>query len=107
MKKREIFAMICLATIVGLMLLPTEVLASNTSLYGAKEIIKTGKDLKAFFFEAVLPFVGFIFGGYRAFQSLMANHYQAMGIYALLAVSCVFVFPPFLESVFGSSLLLP
>lgn len=105
MKKREIFALACLGIAVG-MLLPLEVLAKTTSVYGAKEITKIGDNLKNFMFDVAVPYTAGIFGGYHTIKSFMANHYQSMGVFALLTASS-FIVPPFLKGVFGASMLLP
>ena len=105
MKKKEILAVACLGIALG-MLLPAEVFATKTSVYGAKEITQIGDNLKNFMFDIAVPYTAGIFGGYHTIKSFMANHYQSMGVFALLTASS-FIVPPFLKGVFGASMLLP
>ncbi len=105
MKKQKIVAIACLTIAIGLML-PVEVLASKTSVYGAKEISKIGNNLQAFMFDIAVPYTAGIFGAYHTIKSFIANHYQSMGVFALLTASS-FIVPPFLKGVFGASILLP
>src|SRR4051812_30651208 len=90
MKKMEILACVCLGIAVGL-LLPTEVFVANTTVYGAKEIAKIGDNLKDFMFDVAVPYTAGIFGGYHTIKSFMANHYQSMGVFALLTASSFIV----------------
>lgn len=105
MKTRDVLAIACLAIAIGL-ILPSEVLASKTDVYGAKEIIKIGENLKNFMFDIAVPYTAGIFGGYHTIKSFMSNHYQSMGVFALLTATS-FIVPPFLNGAFGSSMLLP
>ena len=105
MKKRDILAFVCLA-IATSMILPAEVFAAKTNVYGAKEIAEIGDNLKNFMFDVAVPYTAGIFGGYHTIKSFMANHYQSMGVFALLTASS-FIVPPFLKGVFGTSMLLP
>ncbi|WP_158383140.1 hypothetical protein [Candidatus Protochlamydia sp. R18] len=57
-------------------------------------------------FDTAVPYAAGIFGGYNVIKAFMANHYQSMGVFALLTATS-FIVPPFLKGVFGASLLLP
>lgn len=105
MKRRELLALICLGVCLGV-LLPGDVFATKTNMYGAKEVSEIGKNLQSFMFDIVVPYVAGIVGGYQTVKAFMANNFQSMGMFALLTASS-FVMPPFLNGVFGTSMLLP
>jgi hypothetical protein len=105
MQKRKILALACLGIAIGAFL-PLEIFATQTNVYGAKEIAKIGDNLKDFMFDVAVPYTAGIFGGYHTIKSFMANHYQSMGIFVLLTASS-FIIPPFLKGAFGTSMLLP
>jgi hypothetical protein len=105
MNKTKIITLVCLGVAIGLVL-PSDIFATTTDVYGAKEIAKIGNKLKDFMFEVAVPYAGGIFGGINTIKSFMSNNYQSMGIFAMLTASS-FIVPPFLNGVFGSSMLLP
>ena len=105
MKKKEIISLVCFGIALGL-LIPMDAFATKTTGYGGKEIAKIGTDLKDLMFNIAVPYTAGIFGGYNTVKSFMSNNYQAMGAFALLTASS-FVMPPFLNGIFGSSMLLP
>jgi hypothetical protein len=95
---------------VGLMiclLIPFDAFAAQVKdVYGARKILEIGSNLKTFMFETAVPYTAGIFGGVNVIRSLSTNNYQALGGYGLLTASA-FVVPPFLEGIFGSSMLIP
>lgn len=106
MNNKEMVFWLALGSVVGLVI-PMDICASQVQdIYGAKEIMKVGGNLKTFMFDVVVPYVAFAFGGVQTVRSLASNNYQSMGAYGLLTASS-FVMPAFLGGVFGNSMLIP
>lgn len=89
------------------MMIPVEVFAAKSDVFGGKEIMKAGVTMRSFIFDVIIPYGGGIFAGVYCFKSLSQNNYQMAAAFLLLAGSLIVVVPAFINGTFGTSALIP
>lgn len=106
MSQKNVFNLILMGLAMSLMI-PVEVLAAKSNVFGGQDIMKAGVTMRSFIFDVIIPFGGGIFAGVYSFKALLQNNYQVAAAYLLLAGALIFVVPAFINGTFGTSALIP
>lgn len=106
MSNKNVWVLIFVGLAISMMI-PVEVFAAKSDVFGGKEIMKAGVTMRSFIFDVAIPFGGGIFAGIYSFKALSQNNYQVAGAFLLLAGALMFVVPAFINGTYGTSALIP